>query len=321
MEKIWNWRNAKPAAISHGEDSQPEASTGHRKSYFTSPCSATESEKNIYSREFHWDGWNFNVVAPRRMYFQSHENIHLQKGTLQVTWGDLWSLNFLFSNSAKTNCPRIVLTCSMQSPGSSWQHQVQPWSISNLSVKMGKHMVLDENICQHCPVAADPPAIIMDPLDVRLDVGNRFEDRCRVNVSDGFAAKGSFRQLVWPSSDKSYPCRHLHETILWRCAAKQVVATPWDPVLHPVEGRGHNHSWWGRSWHESNCTYDMKWDEMNTINPLDTYLSTGFLPYREPEPSSQPIFQQQSRSAFGEGLQKIYIFWFPFQQYCHRLCY
>ena len=29
-------------------------------------------------------------------------------------------------------------------------------------------MVLDENICQHCPVAADPPAIIMDPLDVRL---------------------------------------------------------------------------------------------------------------------------------------------------------
>ena len=42
----------------------------------------------------------------------------------------------------------------------------------------------------------------------------RFEDRCRVNVSDGFAAKGSFRQLVWPSSDKSYPCRHLHETIL-----------------------------------------------------------------------------------------------------------
>ena len=51
---------------------------------------------------------------------------------------------------------------------SSWQHRVQPWSISNLSVKMGKHMVLDENICQHCPVAADPPAIIMDPLDVRL---------------------------------------------------------------------------------------------------------------------------------------------------------
>ena len=122
MEKIWNWRNAKPAAISHGEDSQPEASTGHQKSYFTSPCSATaentESEKkNIYSREFHWDGWNFNVVAPRRMYFQSHENIHLQKGTLQVTWGDLWSLNFPFSNSAKTECPRIVLTCSLQSPG------------------------------------------------------------------------------------------------------------------------------------------------------------------------------------------------------------
>ena len=146
----------------------------------------------------------------------------------------------------------------------------------------------------------------------RDDVGNRFEDRCRVNVSDGFAAKGSFRQLVRPSSDKSYPCRHLHETILWSCAAKQVVATPWDPVLHPVEGRGHNHSWWGRSWHESNCTYDMKWDEMNTINPLDTYLSTEFLPYRESEPSSQPIFQQQSRSAFGEGLQKIYISGFHF---------
>ena len=188
---------------------------------------------------------------------------------------------------------------------SSWQHRVQPWSISNLSVKMGKHMVLDENICRRrSPCNHHGSSWRPSRGD---DVGNRFEDRCRVNVSDGFAAKGSFRQLVWPSSDKSYPCRHLHETILWSCAAKQVVATPWDPVLHPVEGRGHNHSWWGRSWHESNCTYDMKWDEMNTFNPLDT-----FLPYCESEPSSQPIFQQQSRSAFGEGLQKIYISGFHF---------
>ena len=274
------------------------------------PPRIQSQKKNIYSREFHWDGWNFNVVAPRRMYFQSHENIHLQKGTLQVTWGDLWSLNFLFSNSAKTACPRIVLTCSLQSPGilltvpGAALIDFQPLGKNGQTYGFGRKHLSALSCRRRSPCNHHGSSWRPSRGD---DVGNRFEDRCRVNVSDGFAAKGSFRQLVWPSSDKSYPCRHLHETILWRCAAKQVVATPWDPVLHPVEGRGHNHSWWGRSWYESNCTYDMKWDEMNTFNPLDT-----FLPYCESEPSSQPIFQQQSRSAFGEGLQKIYISGFHF---------
>ena len=56
---------------------------------------------------------------------------------------------------------------------------------------------MDENICQHCPVAADPPAITMDPhLDIHPTVetggGNRFEDRCRVNFGEGRFCQQNF---------------------------------------------------------------------------------------------------------------------------------
>ena len=197
------------------------------------------------------------------MYFQSHENIHLQKGTLQVTWGDLWSLNFLFSNSAKAACPRIVLTCSLQSPGILLTAPGAALIDFHPSLKKVGRPVLDENICQHCPVPADSPPINEDPLGVRRDAGNRFEDRCRVDVRDGFARKRILPSVRWCGlpQTRGYPCRHL----LGRrrrpyCEAHcQTSGRPRETLalLHPEEGRGHNHSYshnnQGHHWERGSC--------------------------------------------------------------------
>ena len=148
------------------------------KSYFASLCSPTtenpESEK-LKSKNF----VSGKIVQTHlqdqyiklKVTLERYNSKIIWKGTSPITWRDITSPRAWRPTHFLENFPNcgfhiveeqmpslvcIVLTCSLQSVGILL---TAPGAVlidfHSSSLKMGGRPVLDKNICQHCPVAAD----------------------------------------------------------------------------------------------------------------------------------------------------------------------
>ena len=130
----------------------------------------------------------------------------------------------------------IVLTCSTAitrtSPDSTRCTSDRFW-IPHLA-KNGWQPVFAGRICQHCFVIAYISKTTQGYLDACVDTwglrGNWFEDRCRVNVRDGFVRKRILPSggVAFLPDKRGYPCRHLPERIVRQvCEGGQTCKPIW----------------------------------------------------------------------------------------------